>query len=241
MAASLLGSLIYSNELQNKLESKEQQVATLANEYGSLKKDLAEATATITEISAKQKKTEEESSKTKTELNKLQKQMVEKEKIIKTQEGTIDSLGEQLAAEEQIDLEIEAQKAAEQKKKEQERAEESAQKNALSRKNVEPETPSGEVLYMEATAYSSDPADVLGGGSVTATGQNLLANPMAVSVDPSVIPLGSLLHVEGYGQAYACDTGGAIRGNIIDIHFPSNSQCIAWGRRQVKVTILKWG
>lgn len=93
-------------------------------------------------------------------------------------------------------------------------------------------------MYMEATAYSSDPADSLGGGIYTATGQNLLENPMAVAVDPSVIPLGTHLYVEGYGEAYAVDTGGAIQGNIIDVHFSSYAQCEAWGRRQVKVTIL---
>ena len=93
-------------------------------------------------------------------------------------------------------------------------------------------------MMMEATAYSSDPADALGGGSITATGQNLLENPMAVAVDPSVIPLGTRLYVEGYGEAYAVDTGSAIQGNIIDVHFSTAGQCEAWGRRQVKVTIL---
>lgn len=97
---------------------------------------------------------------------------------------------------------------------------------------------SGRTLTMEATAYSSDPADTLGGGTVTATGQNLLENPMAVAVDPNVIPLGTRLYVEGYGEAVASDTGGAIKGNIIDVHFPTYDQTIQWGRRTVQVTIL---
>lgn len=97
---------------------------------------------------------------------------------------------------------------------------------------------SGKTLIMEATAYSSDPADTLGGGIMTATGQNLLENPMAVAVDPTVIPLGTRLYVEGYGEAIASDTGGAIKGNIIDVHFSTYAQCIAWGRRTVNVTIL---
>lgn len=97
---------------------------------------------------------------------------------------------------------------------------------------------SGTTLTMESTAYSSDPADTLGGGTVTATGQNLLENPMAVAVDPSIIPLGTRLYVEGYGEAIASDTGGAIKGNIIDVHFPTNTQAEQWGRRTVKVTIL---
>ena len=97
---------------------------------------------------------------------------------------------------------------------------------------------SGRTLTMESTAYSSDPADTLGGGTITATGQNLLTNPMAVAVDPSVIPLGTRLYVEGYGEAIASDTGGAIKGNIVDVHFPTYEQCINWGRRTVQVTIL---
>ncbi|MFP9075894.1 3D domain-containing protein, partial [Enterococcus faecalis] len=70
------------------------------------------------------------------------------------------------------------------------------------------------------------------------TGQNLLENPMAVAVDPSVIPLGTRLYVEGYGEAIASDTGGAIKGNIIDVQFPTNAQCEQWGRRTVQVPIL---
>lgn len=121
-----------------------------------------------------------------------------------------------------------AEKAAAEKAAQQEKQEQQASENQ----------PSGQTMMMEATAYSSDPADALGGGSVTATGQNLLVNPMAVAVDPSVIPLGTRLYVEGYGEAYAVDTGSAIQGNIIDVHFSTAGQCEDWGRRQVKVTIL---
>ena len=99
--------------------------------------------------------------------------------------------------------------------------------------------PVGQTFIMESTAYSSDPADALGGGTVTATGQNLLTNPMAVAVDPNVIPLGTRLYEEGYGEGNASDTGGAIKGNIVDVHFSTYEQCIQWGRRQVKVTILE--
>ena len=115
---------------------------------------------------------------------------------------------------------------------------EAAKKAEASEQTADQSQPSGQTMLMEATAYSSDPADALGGGSITATGQNLLENPMAVAVDPSVIPLGTRLYVEGYGEAYAVDTGSAIQGNIIDVHFSTAGQCEAWGRRQVKVTIL---
>jgi 3D (Asp-Asp-Asp) domain-containing protein len=60
-----------------------------------------------------------------------------------------------------------------------------------------------------------------------------------VAVDPRVIPLGSLVYVEGYGMGLACDTGSAIKGNRIDLLMASSSQANAWGRRKVVVHVLK--
>ncbi|HHQ0067450.1 TPA: resuscitation-promoting factor [Listeria monocytogenes] len=94
-------------------------------------------------------------------------------------------------------------------------------------------TPSGGKTYkMESTAY-------LGGGT-TAYGINLSANPglKVIAVDPRIIPLGSKVWVEGYGEAIAGDTGGAIKGNIVDVYFPNESQCYSWGRRMVTVKVL---
>lgn len=93
----------------------------------------------------------------------------------------------------------------------------------------------GKVLYMQSTAYSwKEP----GSGYTTATGIDLRSQSNVIAVDPSVIPLGSFVEVEGYGYAVAGDTGGAIKGNIIDVHFPTVEQCHSWGRRNnVKVTI----
>lgn len=59
-----------------------------------------------------------------------------------------------------------------------------------------------------------------------------------VAVDPRVIALGTKLYIEGYGYAVAADTGGAIKGNKIDVFFESRGEAIQWGRRTVKVTIL---
>lgn len=93
----------------------------------------------------------------------------------------------------------------------------------------------GRVHYMQSTAYSWKEA---GSGFITATGIDLRSQSNVIAVDPSVIPLGSFVEVEGYGFAVAGDTGGAIKGNIIDVHFPSVDQCLTWGRRNnVKVTI----
>ncbi len=59
-----------------------------------------------------------------------------------------------------------------------------------------------------------------------------------VAVDPKVIPLGTLLYVEGYGVALAADTGGAIKGAKIDLYMEDPSAPRKFGRRDVKVYIL---
>jgi peptidoglycan DL-endopeptidase CwlO len=69
----------------------------------------------------------------------------------------------------------------------------------------------------------------------TATGMRTA--PGVVAVDPSVIPLGTRLTIPGYGVGIAADTGGAVRGAVIDLWFPSHAQALAWGRRTVTITI----
>ena len=58
-----------------------------------------------------------------------------------------------------------------------------------------------------------------------------------VAVDPAVIPLGTRLTIPGYGAGVAADTGGAVRGAVIDLWFPSTAQALAWGRRTVTITL----
>jgi 3D (Asp-Asp-Asp) domain-containing protein len=58
-----------------------------------------------------------------------------------------------------------------------------------------------------------------------------------VAVDPSVIPFGTRMYVPGYGEAVAADSGSAIRGNVIDLWFPSTAAAYAWGRRTVLITL----
>ncbi len=95
----------------------------------------------------------------------------------------------------------------------------------------------GETITVTATAYT---AKCVGCTGITATGVDLNNNPNAkvIAVDPNVIPLGSKVHVEGYGDAIAADTGGAIKGNKIDIHVPSKDEAYEWGVQKVEVTIV---
>jgi len=92
-------------------------------------------------------------------------------------------------------------------------------------------------ITVKASAYT---ASCEGCTGITATGINLKTNPNAkvISVDPAIIPLGSKVYVEGYGEAIAGDTGGAIKGNRIDVFVPSQQDAINFGVKQLKVTIL---
>ncbi len=90
-------------------------------------------------------------------------------------------------------------------------------------------------LTMLTTGYNG--AEAGGGGARTATGMRVGYG--AVAVDPRVIPLGSKLYIEGYGYGFACDTGGAIKGNHIDLAFNSVRQANDHGKqRGVAVYVL---
>lgn len=98
-----------------------------------------------------------------------------------------------------------------------------------------PTTDYKKVIQAEATAYS--------GGTITAMGLKPVRNPNGIStiaVYPSVIPLGSKVYIPGYGYAIASDTGGAIKGNKIDLYMNSEQACNAWGRRPVTVYVIAY-
>jgi 3D (Asp-Asp-Asp) domain-containing protein len=82
-----------------------------------------------------------------------------------------------------------------------------------------------------ATWYTSASA----GGSTTATGTGVYKG--IVAVDPWVIPLGTRMYVPGYGYAIAADTGGGVRGNMIDLAY-GDSDAYDWGSRWVDICIL---
>ncbi|SUY48360.1 3D/G5 domain-containing protein [Clostridium putrefaciens] len=100
-----------------------------------------------------------------------------------------------------------------------------------------------DVLYkktikVRATAYYNSGNN---GNHITATGTNTKRNPSgysSIAVDPRVIPLGTKMYIEGYGYAIAEDTGGAIKGNTIDVFFNSASESYNWGVKYVNVYIL---
>ncbi|SDE08880.1 3D (Asp-Asp-Asp) domain-containing protein [Paenibacillus sp. UNCCL117] len=102
------------------------------------------------------------------------------------------------------------------------------------------------VIDAKASAYTASPSENGGYGSL-----DYMGNPLqlgTIAVDPAVIPLGSKVYIEGYDHdglpvggmyATATDTGGAIKGNKIDIFVPqSRDQVMKFGIQQVKVYIL---
>jgi len=108
----------------------------------------------------------------------------------------------------------------------------------------------GDLRYrkvIECTATAYEPGVQSNGkwAGITATGR--VAGPGIVAVDPSVIPLNSRLYIEStddgkswsYGYAIAGDTGGAIKGNKIDLCYSTVEECYQFGRRQFKVYILE--
>ncbi|MCL2617004.1 MAG: 3D domain-containing protein [Defluviitaleaceae bacterium] len=97
-------------------------------------------------------------------------------------------------------------------------------------------------IEMNASAYTSGfsctgkrPGDP--GYGITASGMRVQHG--VVAVDPSVIPLGTPLFVEGYGFAVAADTGSAIRGNSIDLFMYDLQDARNFGRRTVVVYVLE--
>lgn len=94
---------------------------------------------------------------------------------------------------------------------------------------------SDETMTVVATAYSRNQPSLT---NITAMGIDLSENPKVIAVDPSVIPLGTKVYVEGYGEAIAGDTGSAINGNRVDLHMESIDESFSWGIQEVELTII---
>lgn len=90
------------------------------------------------------------------------------------------------------------------------------------------------VIEMVATGYG--PNGNGRWGAQTASG--LRPGFGVVAVDPRFIPLGTRLYIDGYGYAVAGDTGGAIKGNRIDLGRDTNYEAMLEGRKKVRVLIL---
>ena len=95
-----------------------------------------------------------------------------------------------------------------------------------------------ETITLPATAYYPGPEDTW---PYTAgyTASGLKAGYGVVAVDPRFIRMKTPIYVEGYGYAIAADKGGAIKGNKIDLCFDTYEEAVRFGRKNVKVYLLR--
>ena len=93
----------------------------------------------------------------------------------------------------------------------------------------QPQAPQAYRLKVDAVAYYLPGKTAIG----VPVGKGVVA------VDPKLIPLGTKLHVPGYGPGLAADVGYAIKGRVIDLWFPSTAKARNWGRRTVTITIYR--
>ena len=98
--------------------------------------------------------------------------------------------------------------------------------------------PGSHAVMMEVTAYC--PCTICcgkGAHGVTASGRSISFNhSQFVAADTSILPFGTRLVIPGYGNApvEVIDRGGAIKGNKLDVFFPTHEQARAWGRHGLK-------
>ncbi|MEM5006358.1 LysM peptidoglycan-binding domain-containing protein [Priestia megaterium] len=187
---------------------------------------VAQAAPKAQQAQAPAEQTQEEQQQAQVEQTQEEQQQAQVEQAQKEQQQ---AQAEQAQKEQQ-------QAQAEQAQKEQQQAQaEQAQKEQQPAESSQ--QASGKSMTVEATAYT---ANCAGCSGTTATGVDLKANPnqKVIAVDPSVIPLGSKVYVEGYGEAVAADTGGAIKGNRIDVFVPAEGDAQQFGRKSVKITVM---
>ena len=89
-------------------------------------------------------------------------------------------------------------------------------------------------LNVVATGYT--PGDP-GCTGITYTGTKAARGTIAV--DPSVIPFGTKLYIPGYGYGVAADTGGAIKGNKIDLCYETRAEALNWGIKNITVYVVR--
>jgi len=199
---------------------------------------VAQAAPEAQQAQAPAEQTQEEQQQAQVEQTQEEQQQAQAEQAQKEQQQ---AQAEQAQKEQQQAQAEQAQKEQQQAQAEQAQKEQQQAQAEQAQKEQQPaessQQASGKSMTVEATAYT---ANCAGCSGTTATGVDLKANPnqKVIAVDPSVIPLGSKVYVEGYGEAVAADTGGAIKGNRIDVFVPAEGDAQQFGRKSVKITVM---
>jgi len=105
--------------------------------------------------------------------------------------------------------------------------------------------PSFEVMATGYTAGKESTGKTLGDAQYGVTYSGVKVRKSIVSTiaaDPSVFPIGTLMYIPGYGYGLVADIGSAIKGNKIDLYFPTTQEVYdQWGKKPVKVYVIYRG
>ncbi|MGO1919505.1 MAG: 3D domain-containing protein [Alkalibacterium gilvum] len=233
-----------SNEQIEVAEEEVQKLADLKEELVNSRQDLEkeqdEALAQKNELDHKVASLQEMIQENQVQLSALSKKESEENARIKkeNEEVSISSSSTSNASETKQESTTNQQSTKKQESKKQSTKQPNKSSSTVketTEKESKPAKTTGRTLQVQATGYSTQQPGL---STHTRMGIDLRVNPRVIAVDPSVIPLGSMVEVEGKGVYIAGDTGGAINGNIIDIHFSTVAEALQWGRRNITVRIL---
>jgi 3D (Asp-Asp-Asp) domain-containing protein len=98
---------------------------------------------------------------------------------------------------------------------------------------------------MRVTAYNPDARSCgASADGITASGYSVFTNGGSlIAADPRTLPLGSLVSVPGYdggSTVPVLDVGGAIKGNRLDVLFPTHAAAMEWGVRDLEVVVWEY-
>ena len=109
------------------------------------------------------------------------------------------------------------------------------------RKQPAPPAPTITYHYVDMNVSAYCPCEKCCGrfaDGITASGKPAVGKLIAA---PSDYAFGTVMDVPGYGEAVVLDRGGAIKGNKIDLLFPTHQEALNWGRQYLKVKVVMEG
>lgn len=236
MTVSLMLTIGVGAYSYNTIDRKNAEISDNNKIIKKLNVDNADKDNRIKDIELRMKDIEKKFVQSEETTKKQEQQITEQTKKIEEQDSQIKNY-ESKVAELEKELNFKKQKKGSDVKK----------TNNIEKPKVETkqEQKNGRTITVEATAYTNHPSEngTYGGKVVTRTGLDISSsityNGMGIiATDPSVIPLNSIVEIEGLGTYIALDTGSAIQGNRIDILMANSNLTDNWGRRNVNVTIL---
>ncbi|MCM3217445.1 3D domain-containing protein [Niallia taxi] len=222
-------------DVDDKEAELQQSYESLAENQSALEANLDKRQAAVSEANNKYKSISKEIKIAESEKAAIQAELKDAEESIKKQQEEA-AARKKVIVQQQTAVSAETTEAPKSSSSSSSKGKSNSSSNSNKNSSSKKESSSSETIYVSATAYSHESTK----SDYTALGYNIKknANMKLIAVDPSVIPLGSKVWVEGYGEAIAGDTGGAIKGHKIDVLMPNNGKAKAWGRKTVKVKIL---